>query len=1359
YASDSLELNWISNSQYFTDSLIPRINGLVKYSFKTLTGCDSFETVRYDTISINFTSILIPSLPDTISACGKSAILDAGNFGANFLWNTGETTQQITVAQSGWYHVTISTQTNSLRDSVYVDLLSVDLGNDTAICAGETYVINPFVKGNPNLKNGLMAAYSFDGNAYDFSGNGNHGKPRGVTPTTDRFGNPNGAYFFRGFGNNDHVFVPNHPSMHIDSVYTMSLWYKEIPGNAMNGVGAYSPTNGTAALFAKEGDGIGTPPGFFADINYNANGGYSLNYLQVDGCCGVRSKFQAQFSHPMQVDSTWKHVVIVNTKDYAETYINGVKVKFASMPSTFLAANRNNLYFGTYGYGNQSPFWYPFYGSMDEVFMYNRALDSNEISALYQLQNSKNQFTYTWSNGATTPYIGVTPAQTTTYYCTVSNGISSCVDSVTITVKPNPPVVALPDTLFQCGNPGRLDAGNPGATYLWSNKATTQSILPVNGGWFSVVVNQNGCTATDSSFVDLLTLDLGRDTSICIGSSITLSVQGQNLGNTTPDSIFVPTDASWKVSVLNPEGWEFVGFNDTNSFWPSARIQGTSNISGAQPIWHPDGTGVYDAYFRKVFEVNGQPNTDFQLEISAENEYYAFVNGRFVGYGNSSMGAKQTYPIAQNLIQGYNSIAIFASNWGVSTPQLSALITGTTDKKSYLWTTGDTTSSITVAPTQTTTYYCTVTNGYTFCTDSMVVRVGTPQAISIQGTTCSNQPYVFGGRMISQPGVYVDSLRSSFGCDSVVTLSLNVNPISVDSISAKVCGNSTYIFGGQALTQSGIYVDTLLGSLGCDSFVVLDLQFAQPDTQRINTAICNGSSYAFNGQNLTQSGVYQSILTNSQGCDSVIILTLNVNASPVITLNDSICRGQVYSFGGQLYSNSGQYSFTSVSQSGCTTTVVLNLVVNEIQKAVITANGPLEFCGNGSVSFAASTGRSYLWSTGARTSSIQVRQSNSIWVEVTDFNGCVSRSDSQVVIQRLTVPTRPDTIIGFMNPCGIRGTNNLATYSVARDSNATSYLWMLTDGIVAVGRTDSDVIEVLYPADYTTGQIRVTPQNACGSGTPRAIYPRTGKPTNAPIVSQADIAVCAIRGTGNTATYSVFQADGCNGYLWTVPKNATLVSGQGTTSIQVMFASTFTSGRILVVGLSPCGNTNSRSISINLLPKPVISGPNVLCPGDSATFTIPTVSNAIRYRFTLPAGLVLVNQNLNTAVIRNAGSFISGSLTAQVQTSNCGWSQPGALVLNTVACRSVANEGLSIAIYPNPSRGEFQLQLGTMVSNIQVSLYSSDGRLVKREMLSSVEIQTLNYQNLAEGLYHLEVVATDLNQQVVRHLEKLMIQR
>jgi len=51
-----------------------------------------------------------------------------------------------------------------------------------------------------SLTDGLVAYYPFDGNANDASGNGNHGTTHGVTLTTDRFGNANGAYYF-GEGN------------------------------------------------------------------------------------------------------------------------------------------------------------------------------------------------------------------------------------------------------------------------------------------------------------------------------------------------------------------------------------------------------------------------------------------------------------------------------------------------------------------------------------------------------------------------------------------------------------------------------------------------------------------------------------------------------------------------------------------------------------------------------------------------------------------------------------------------------------------------------------------------------------------------------------------------------------------------------------------------------------------------------------------------------------------------------------------------------------------------------------------------------------------------------------------------------
>jgi hypothetical protein len=176
------------------------------------------------------------------------------------------------------------------------------------------------------------------------------------------------------------------------------------------------------------------------------------------------------------------------------------------------------------------------------------------------------------------------------------------------------------------------------------------------------------------------------------------------------------------------------------------------------------------------------------------------------------------------------------------------------------------------------------------------------------------------------------------------------------------------------------------------------------------------------------------------------------------------------------------------------------------------------------------------------------------------------------------------------------------------------------------------------------------------------------------------------------------------------------------------------------------------------LAKPIISGSNTICSGSQETYTIPVVPGAIRYRFNLPSGLVLVSQNLNTAVIRNHGSFVSGTLGAQVQTTNCGWSQPGTMSLNTAGCRS-SLEVFSVILYPNPSRGEFQLHLGAPVKQVKVNVYSTDGRWVKRQEFGATEIQTLNYTDLAEGLYHVEVIATDGENNIHHHMEKVMIQR
>jgi hypothetical protein len=70
---------------------------------------------------------------------------------------------------------------------------------------------------------GLVAHYTFDGNANDTSGNGYSGVVHGATLTADRFGNPNSAYHFDGI--NDDITVANTGgAFNLTTAWTISAW-------------------------------------------------------------------------------------------------------------------------------------------------------------------------------------------------------------------------------------------------------------------------------------------------------------------------------------------------------------------------------------------------------------------------------------------------------------------------------------------------------------------------------------------------------------------------------------------------------------------------------------------------------------------------------------------------------------------------------------------------------------------------------------------------------------------------------------------------------------------------------------------------------------------------------------------------------------------------------------------------------------------------------------------------------------------------------------------------------------------------------------------------------------------------------
>ena len=212
---------------------------------------------------------------------------------------------------------------------------------------------------------------------------------------------------------------------------------------------------------------------------------------------------------------------------------------------------------------------------------------------------------------------------------------------------------------------------------------------------------------------------------------------------------------------------------------------------------------------------------------------------------------------------------------------------------------------------------------------------------------CDGGSYDFFGQQLTTAGTYTHTLQSIHGCDSVITLTLSVNPLLNTSLSAEICEGGSYDFFGQTLTVAGTYTYTLQSIHGCDSVITLTLTVNDVINTPISAEICDGGSYDFFGQQLTTAGTYTHTLQSVHGCDSVITLTLTVNPVFNTPLTTEICEGGSYYFFGQTLTTAGTYTHTLQSIHGCDSVITLTLSVNPVLNTSLTA----EICDGGSYDF------------------------------------------------------------------------------------------------------------------------------------------------------------------------------------------------------------------------------------------------------------------------------------------------------------------------------------------------------------------------------------------------------------------------
>ena len=539
----------------------------------------------------------------------------------------------------------------------------------------------------------------------------------------------------------------------------------------------------------------------------------------------------------------------------------------------------------------------------------------------------------------------------------------------TITVHALPNVSIESPTSQNCVNDAVTLTAYGAQSYLWSDNGTgnIHVVNPQGNSTYSVIgTDQFGCSNTGSKVVPVISYITNRDTTICDNRSLVLTTHTRDV--TTPPIQYI----IFKTT-----------YSDSTEFINEVNRNGMRMILGEIQAFKNGENLSLSAYYPDYFS---SPGTDFQRLTQDGDDNTAFISNAYkydFNYGNIyTMGEEDCISNMQNyetcsttpfyiildlgMPYSLDSIRIFTSNtykqsfkvyatlelfenfnpmepnfdinWSnyyqigeevmakgsfvYDLPINSGLASGII-QPSYQWSTGETTPQITVNPTQTTTYSCTISGEAKTCTDQVVVTVNQCQPVFSSFDTASCEIYTLPwGVVVTESGDYVHTYNNIIGSDSIVTAHVVINQPSV-AVHITDSGIDAYTWHGITYRTSGLKYWIGTNVFGCDSTVILDLTmtYSCPPTYS-NETINACDSYIWNGVQYNSSGTYTAIIINEGLCYNIVTLHLTISTSTINRSTLSVCDIYTWAANGQTYTNSGSYT----AVNGCATNI-LNLTV------------------------------------------------------------------------------------------------------------------------------------------------------------------------------------------------------------------------------------------------------------------------------------------------------------------------------------------------------------------------------------------------------------------------------------------------